>query len=81
MLVLSNKKNAECEHCALNLILGNMSTATLETASQIGLRNCFKYMVGGVGCGGERQYICDFGEGGLHAIKHIFYCRKFLLVS
>ena len=47
MLVLSNKKNAECEHCTLNLILGNMSTATLETASQIGLRNCFKYMVGG----------------------------------
>ena len=24
--------------------------------------------------GGEGQYLCDFGEGGVHAIKHIFFC-------
>ena len=23
---------------------------------------------------GEGQYICDFGEGGVHAMKHIFFC-------
>ena len=69
----------QCEHCALSLIWGNMRTVTLEIATQIGLRNCSKNM--GVEGGGEGQYICDFGEGGLHAIKHIFYFRKFLLVS
>ena len=30
---------------------------------------------------GEGQYIRDFGKGGVRAIKHIFFCRKFLLVS
>ena len=30
---------------------------------------------------GGGQYICDFGEGGVYAIKHIFFCRRFLLVS
>ena len=29
---------------------------------------------------GQGQYICDFGEGGVHAIKHIFL-QKVLLVS
>ena len=31
---------------------------------------------------GEGQYICDFGGGGVHAIKHIlfFFNRRFLLV-
>ena len=24
--------------------------------------------------GGEGQYLCDFGEGGIHVIKHIFFC-------
>ena len=30
---------------------------------------------------GEGQYIHDFGEGGVHAIRHIFFCRSFLLVT
>ena len=30
---------------------------------------------------GKGQYICDFGEGGVHAIKHIFFCKRFLLVT
>ena len=30
---------------------------------------------------GERQYMCEFGEGGVYAIKNVFFCRKFLLVS
>ena len=31
------------------------------------LRNCSKEV------GGEGQYICDFGEGGVHAVKHICF--------
>ena len=26
---------------------------------------------------GEGQYICDFGEGRVHAIKHIIFYRRF----
>ena len=51
-----------------------MRTTACETAPQITLRNCSKEM-------GEGQYIHDFGEGGVHAIKHIFFCRSFLLVT
>ena len=29
----------------------------------------------------EGQYICDFGEGGVDVIKHIFFCRRALLVT
>ena len=25
---------------------------------------------------GERRYICDFGEGGVHAIEHIFFAES-----
>lgn len=28
---------------------------------------------------GKGQYICDFGEGDIHAIKHTF-CKRLLLV-
>ena len=42
--------------------------AQAMTAFQIFLRKCSKEM-GGAGGG---QYICDFGEGGVHTIKHIF---------
>ena len=26
---------------------------------------------------GKGQYICDFGEGEIHAIKHIFFSEDF----
>ena len=42
-----------------------MRTAAWETAPQIALRNCFREVGGGQG------NKCDFGEGGLHAIKHL----------
>ena len=29
---------------------------------------------------GEDQYTYDFGEGGIHAVKHIVFYRRFLLV-
>ena len=48
-----------------------MRTAAWETAPQIALRNCSKGRGEGVGGGGH--YICDFGESGIHAIKHIFF--------
>lgn len=38
---------------------------SLDTASQIALRYCSKEV------DGEGQYICDFGEGRVHAIKNI----------
>ena len=45
---------------------GKMRTIVLETAFQITLRNSSAEAVG------EGQYICDFGEGGVHSIKHLF---------
>ena len=30
---------------------------------------------------GEGQDRCDFGEGGVHAVEHIFFCSRFLLVT
>ena len=45
-----------------------MRTAAWETAPQIALRNCSREE-------GECQYRCDFGEGGVHAIKHILFAN------
>ena len=44
-----------------------MRTTAQGTAPQTALRNCFKE------AWGKGQYICDFGEGGIHAINHIFF--------
>ena len=44
-----------------------MRTVVQETAFQIALRNYSK----------DGQYICDFGEAGVHAIKHIFFAEGF----
>ena len=30
---------------------------------------------------GEGQYTCDFGERGVHAIKHIFFAEGFVRVT
>ena len=43
-----------------------MWTAAWETAPQIALRDHSKETVGG------GQYVCDFGEGRVHAIEHKF---------
>ena len=48
-----------------------MRNAAREKAFQIALRNCSREVGGKVS-----QYICDFGEGGMHAIKHIFFLQK-----
>ena len=45
-----------------------MRTIAQETVSQIALGNCSKQVEEIDG-----QYICDFGEGELHAIKHICF--------
>ena len=52
-----------------------MRTINWETASQISLRNPSKEL------GGRSVYIYDFGKGGVHAIKHIFFCRRLLLIT
>ena len=44
-----------------------MKTAAWETAPQLALRNFFKE------AGRKVQHVCDFGEGGICAIKHIFF--------
>ena len=67
------KKHAQCESCASSFIWGKTRTITWETAFQRALWNCSREAEGS-------QYICTFGEGGVHAIKHIF-CKSFLLVS
>ena len=48
-------------------IWAKMRVATGETAPQIALRNCSKE------AGGKGQYICDFGEERIHAVKHMFF--------
>ena len=57
------KKNAQLESFELSFIGGKMRTAVQETAPQRALRNCSKEL------GGKGRYICDFGEGGIDAIK------------
>ena len=47
-------------------IWGKMRTIAQEIASQIALRNCSKELRGS-------QYVCDFGKGGIQAIKHTFF--------
>ena len=46
-----------------------MRTTAQEMAFRRALRNCSKEV-------GEGQYICDFSEGGVHAIKHIQFLQK-----
>ena len=58
-------KNVLHESSELNFIWGKMRTTAWETAPQIALRNCSKEAIG------KGQYIRDFGEGGVHTIKHI----------
>ena len=60
--------------CKLIFIWGKIRTAAQETAPQKALRNFSQET------GGKCQYISDFGDGGVYAIKHIF-CKRFLLVS
>ena len=43
-----------------------MKIIAQETASQIALKNCSREAEG------EGQYICDFSEGGVYAIRYIF---------
>ena len=38
--------------------------------------NSEKLLQSGRGEGGG-QHICDFGEGGIHAIKHVFFSEGF----
>ena len=45
-----------------------MRTAAQEPDPQIALRNCSKEAGGKVS-----QYICAFGKGGIHGIKHVFF--------
>ena len=48
-----------------------MRTAAQETASQTVLRNCSKE------ARGRDIFICDLGEGAVHAIKHLSYKKVF----
>ena len=73
---LLTKYNAQGERCEFSFIWGKMRTIAWETASQIALRNSSKEVEGA-----KVSYICDFGEGGVHVIKHTFFCRSLLLVS
>ena len=50
-----------------------MRTIARETAFQIALRNCSKEVGGALD-------ICDFGEGGVRAIKHIFFLNLFIIL-
>ena len=58
------KKEAHHESCELSFIWDKMRTATWETVHQRALTNCSKEM-------GWKVNICDFGEGGVHVIKHL----------
>ena len=64
IITIDLKKEAHHESCELSFIGGKMRTATWETAHQRALTNCSKEM-------GWEVNICDFGEGGVHAIKYL----------
>ena len=51
--------------CKLRFICDKMRTRSQEMAFQILLRSCSKEV-------GEDQCICDLGERGVCAIKHVF---------
>ena len=70
---LKKKTKTQYESCELSFIWGKTRTIAQEIASQIALRNCSKKVR-------EGQYICDFGKGGIQAIKHTFFYRRLLLV-
>ena len=59
--------DVQLERCELSFIWGKM-TATRETAPQLALGDCSKEVVGKVS-------MCDFGEGGVRAIAHLFHKR------
>ena len=46
----------------------------MDQAPQVALKSCSKEAGRWVGGG---QHICDCGEGGIHAIKHIFSQKVF----
>ena len=69
MMYVSTKNNVQHESCKLSSIWGKMKTMARETAFPIVLRNCSKEVVG------KGQDICDFGEGRVQAIKHIFFAE------
>ena len=58
----------------VNFYLGLNEDYGQETAPQIALRNCSQET------GRKYQYISDFGEGEVHAIKHVYFLES-LLVS
>ena len=68
-MVMPTKKNAQHENCELFYLgqsqdysPGDIISDSSEKLLQRGRR--------------EGQYICDFGEEGVHAIKHIFFLQK-----
>ena len=52
----------------IKFYLGQSEGYAQKTAPQTALRSCSKEA-------GEHQHVCDFGEEGIHAIKHIFFQR------
>ena len=62
---MSTEKNAQSENCDLSCIWGKMRTIAWEIAFQIAPRIYSQEV--------ERKVsTCDFGEVGVHAIKHMF---------
>ena len=47
-----------------------MRAIAQEKAFQVARRNCSRAV-------GGKVSICDFGEGGVHAIKHMFFAEGF----
>ena len=58
------------DFCELSFLWGKMKIIAQETAFQIALKNCSKEAEG------EGQYICDFSEGGVYAIRYILFLHK-----
>ena len=62
------KKDVQLESCEFSFIWNIIRTVVWETAPQLALRNCSREVEGKVN-------IYDFGEGGVHAVKHLPYKR------
>ena len=78
-IIVVNLRKCKSESCELSFIWGKMRAAAWETAPQIALRRRSKEAGVEVGVVKD-QYMSDFGEGGIHTVKHIFFPRSFLLV-
>ena len=67
------KTKAKCESYESRFIWASMRAATWET-------HLWRLWETAPKTSGQEQYVCDFGKGEVHVVRHVYFFRKFLLV-